>query len=179
MHRRSFLRTGSLIGGLAALLAMACLLPTAWAGNPSPADLIGQPAPLFTGKLMDGTVVNLEDLRGRVVVLDFWATWCSYCRDAIPKVQAVARRFENSPVTLVGINLDRDRTPEQIAEFLKRYGISFGQILDPDAHVKKKYLVRGIPCAVVIDKQGVVKSVHIGDDAELEQKLGGQVASLL
>ena len=183
MLRRLSQKTGTALGNLAklVLIGMAAyfVANSYGAARTGPADLIGKPAPLFTGETMTGEVVNLEELKDRVVVVDFWATWCPPCRQAIPKVQAVSRRFENDPVTVLGLNLDQEATPEQIAEFLKKYEITFSQILDPVGNVKKKYGVRGIPCSIVIDKKGIVRNVHLGYNSDLEEKLGEHVAGLL
>ena len=165
---------------LPALVSALLFAPACIAAPPAtPAELVGQPAPLFTGKTIDGKVVSLEELRGRVVVLEFWASWCPDCRDALPKMAAVARRFESSAVTILGFNTDKDMTAERLAQFLQSYGVAFGQILDPEGFVKKKYLVRRIPTVFVLDKQGTVRFVHVEDVDHLETALGDAVASQL
>ncbi len=172
MIRNFFSRTG-----IAIVVGTLGLFATLFAAGPT--ELIGKPAPLFTGKTLNGTVVNLEDLRGKVVLLDFWAKWCPSCRKALPKIQSVAKRFENQNVVVLGVNLDYEETPEVLKAFLKTNGVTFDVVHDVQGALSDKYDVRSIPCAVTIDKDGIVRFVHTGDSPTLGMQLGDQIADLL
>jgi thiol-disulfide isomerase/thioredoxin len=139
--------------------------------------LIGKPAPAFAGDGLDGKAVRLEDFRGRVVVLDFWATWCPPCVAAIPHVQKLSERFAEKPVTVLGINQDRGDT-EKVAAFVKDNKVTFRHLMD-EGEVGTSYLVSGIPCTVLIDKEGVVQDVSTGFAPEQEDELASKIELLL
>lgn len=166
------LATAGLIG-LAAAIA-AGLLSTPDASK----ALVDKPAPGFSGRLLDGKELSLGGLKGRVVVLDFWATWCPPCRLSIPKVQALSERFASEPVTVLGINLDMDETGETVRDFVKEHSIRFPQLLG-GTEVAKKYGVEGIPCTVVVDRSGVVRHVSTGYSEGQEEELAELVRKLL
>src|SRR5688572_28929850 len=77
-------------------------------------ELVGKPAPDFTGVDLEGKPVSLADYRGRVVMLDFWATWCGPCVQAIPHIQKVANKFADKPVTVLGINRDQPGSESRV-----------------------------------------------------------------
>ncbi|MBI2945845.1 MAG: TlpA family protein disulfide reductase [Candidatus Wallbacteria bacterium] len=142
-------------------------------------DLLGKPAPDFSGQDMDGKPLTLKSLAGRVVVLDFWATWCPPCVRAIPRVQDLARRFEKKAVTVIGVNQDHDGAEPKIRRFLKEKGIRFRQKLDPQGEIGTRYGVTAIPCTVVIDPRGLVHHVQTGFSEESEEELVQMIESLL
>ncbi|QDU70398.1 TlpA family protein disulfide reductase [Mucisphaera calidilacus] len=122
--------------------------------------LLGRKAPGFTLKSVDGDVVRLSDLKGRVVVLDFWATWCPPCVVAMPELQKLHERYEAQGVTIVGVNLREDRAT--VKRFVEQKGLGFTFVLDAEGRVGRSYRVSGIPQTVFIDREGVVQSVHVG-----------------
>ncbi len=125
-------------------------------------ELIGRPAPDISGKDFAGQPLSLAALRGRVVMLDFWAMWCGPCVQAIPSVQKLAERFADKPVTILGINLDSEGSSEKLAKFLERKKVSIRQFLDPAGDVSKKYRVNGIPCTVLIGTNGIIQAIEVG-----------------
>lgn len=116
----------------------------------------GQPAPdfalpvIFNGDA--GNRVRLADLRGKAVVLDFWASWCEPCRQEAPILDAVARHLRGKGVVFVGINTG-DRRESAIA-FAKSRDLSYTEAFDGDGHVADEYGVQGLPTLVVIDRKG-------------------------
>jgi peroxiredoxin len=140
-------------------------------------DLIGNNAPAFELPSVDGNSVALKDLKGKVVVLDFWASWCGPCRAAMPKLENVQQAMADQPVQVVGVNLGDDReTAEQIAEQL---GITFPLVLDSESSLGDLYHVNAIPQTVVIDQKGIVQAVHLGNSANLQSQLTKQIRQLL
>jgi cytochrome c biogenesis protein CcmG/thiol:disulfide interchange protein DsbE len=122
-------------------------------------EMIGKPAPSFTLKTVDGRAsLSLADLRGQVVIIDFWATWCAPCRHSLPQLST----FEAGQhgVKVVAINIDDER--ENAIDFLKQNRVKMTSLYDESKHVVGSYDVPAMPSALVIDKDGVVRFVHGG-----------------
>ncbi len=141
--------------------------------------LVGRRAPQITGKDLSGQDFSLKALRGRVVLLDFWAMWCGPCLVAMPHVQRVADRFVDRPMTVVGINSDSPEQMAQVQRILQREGITFTQFVDADTSVSRAYQVMGIPHSVLIDKKGIIRHVHTGFSRHFEQEMAFQIEQLL
>ena len=123
-------------------------------------DLSGQKASDFTLSDLAGKPVKLSSLRGKVVLLDFWATWCGPCRIEMPRVQKFHDEFQGKGLVVLGVNDGEDAG--RIETFLKRNGYSFRILLDRDQSVAARYQVTGIPSLFVIDRNGVISSHFIG-----------------
>lgn len=120
---------------------------------------IGQEAPDFTLSNLEGEPVQLSQFRGKVVFLNFWATWCVPCRNEMPILEQFAR--ENAAnVVVVGVNLNDSR--ETVVDFIKQVEVTFPIVLDEDARVSRQYLIRGYPTTVVIDSDGTIQTIHVG-----------------
>jgi thiol-disulfide isomerase/thioredoxin len=141
--------------------------------------LLGSPAPELDLELLAGGRQKLSDLKGRVVVLDFWATWCGPCLAAMPKLQALSERFKDKPVTVLGVNTEPQLSREAIQRVLEGKQVTFGQMLGATPEMQEPFRVMGIPHLVVIDQQGVVRDIHVGASPELEQRLTKQIETLL
>jgi len=129
----------------------------------------GALAPTFTRSTLEGTTVSLEDLRGKVVVIKFWATWCPPCVASIPTVDAMAKEFAGEDVAIIGISTDRDVIT--LRRFLENKAKAYPIISDPVGEISGSYEVQAIPTFVVIDKKGVVRSV--GHDPSLSDTIRG------
>jgi peroxiredoxin len=125
--------------------------------------LIGYPAATFTLPVMTGgepgSRISLRDLRGKVVVLDFWASWCAPCRAEAPIVDRVARRHEGKGVVVVGVTTSDDDWP-RAADFVKSHGLGYTTVFDEGDHVASAFQVRELPTLVVIDPNGIVSAVR-------------------
>lgn len=133
-------------------------------------DLVGAPAPAFANaKPLTGAPASLASLKGRVVVLDFWASWCGPCRMLAPKLSTLKNRFGAQGLSVVGITSD---DAEHAALFAERHGMTYPSLSDPGSDTNKSYGIVGLPTVVVIDKKGVVRDVFVGfdpSDTKLEQ----------
>lgn len=132
--------------------------------------LAGKPAPDFKLSLLGGGEVELSALKGRnVVLLDFWATWCGPCRTVMPALDRVSKDYAAKGVRYLAVNLREE--PAKISAFLKQAGLNIEVPLDKDGKVAGLYNVRGIPTMVIVDKEGVVRDVHVGATPNLEAEL--------
>ena len=121
--------------------------------------LVGEAAPLFALKDRVGNQVKLADFQGQVVVLDFWATWCSPCTEQMPLLQALEDLYNAKGLTVLGLSIDDEVA--DVKTFAKRFEINF-PLLMADEQVKRAYNVLVLPTTVLIDKQGMVRQVHQG-----------------
>ncbi len=123
---------------------------------------VGLPAPDFTAKTIDGKEIALKQLRGKVVVLDFWATWCGPCVAMVPHMKDFYEKYKDKDVVLIGVSADAKI--EELKEFVEEKEISWPQIFDGDSEttgILYKYAVSKFPTIMVIDQQGVFRGVDV------------------
>jgi thiol-disulfide isomerase/thioredoxin len=106
------------------------------------------------------TPLDLASLRGRVVYLDFWASWCAPCRQSFPWMETMKRTYGAQGLEIVTVNLDRDRADAD--KFLKQFHPTFDVRLDPKGELAELYKVQGMPSSVLIDRRGVIRFTHVG-----------------
>jgi thiol-disulfide isomerase/thioredoxin len=128
--------------------------------NDAPVTSIGAAAPEFVLRNLEGNEVRLSDLQGRVVVLDFWASWCGPCREAMPVMELLYRRFKDNGLVVLAID---DEDSKAQSAFLTKFGYSFGSLVDPQKRVENLYKVGGIPTTVLIDKKGTIRMYDVGE----------------
>ena len=140
--------------GLVALVAFGFLSPRV--SRPQP----GEPAPGFSLPLFDGSEVSLGDLRGQVVVLNFWASWCAPCRAEAPGLQSVWEQYEDRGVVFLGVTY-KDAEAASL-EFVETFGITYANGVDAQGRISRAYGVVAVPETFIIDRDGDVAWVHIG-----------------
>jgi cytochrome c biogenesis protein CcmG/thiol:disulfide interchange protein DsbE len=141
------------------LLLFALILGLAGCYSSSRPTHIGTVAPDFTVQDGDRTV-TLHDLRGQVVILNFWATWCPPCIEETPSMVAMAQRMKPQGVTVLGVSIDEDANAYH--NFLKQYGVDFLTVRDPGQKASALYGTTGWPETFIIDRKGVVRRKFIG-----------------
>ncbi|HTS70096.1 MAG TPA: TlpA disulfide reductase family protein [Terriglobia bacterium] len=132
-------------------------------------------APPFAVTMLDGRHVSLDDLRGKVVLIDFWATWCGPCREALPHIQEIARKFQGQPLVILSVSLDTEENKWK--EFVAKNNMTWLNCRDGrfDGELARLFDVHAIPHTFTIDADGVLQDEHIGD-AAIEGKLKKQIA---
>ena len=126
----------------------------------APAAAVGRAAPAFRLRALDGSVTALTDLRGRYVLLNFWASWCGPCRGETPALQAF---FERQAPGLVVVGVNQQEDAETAREFVEAFAVTYPIALDRDGQVSSAYRVStGLPVSFLIDPEGVIQGVHLG-----------------
>ena len=120
----------------------------------------GAPAPQIALPVVGGGTSDLGGERGKVLLVNFWATWCEPCRTEMPGLQRLADELQNKPFRLYSVDLQE--TSEQVLAFQQQYGLNLHVVLDEDGDVTRAYGVRGLPATFVIDPQGVLRLQRLG-----------------
>jgi peroxiredoxin len=163
------------IGSIARTMAVALAL--AWA--PARAIEVGSVAPDVSapGIGRDSPGIKLANLRGRVVYVDFWASWCAPCRQSMPALDGYFRRFSSRGFTVLGVN--KDMAASDAARFLQRFPVTFPVLADPDDGLARAFDVKAMPSGYLIDRAGRVRYVHRGFTSETAAALESQIEFLV
>jgi len=155
-----------------ALIASATLAGTA-AANIS----TGAPAPAFELSAAAGNQVGVADLRGQVVLINFWASWCGPCRQEMPVLEQLYHKYKPAGFTLLGVNVEPDS--KDANRFLKSTPVTFPILFDTDSNVSKLYEVTGMPSTVILDRKGNVRYIHHGYKPGEESEYLDQIRTLM
>jgi thioredoxin-like negative regulator of GroEL len=121
-------------------------------------------APAFSAVLADGQPISLDGLKGKVVVLDFWATWCGPCRDAIPELKDLIRKHGEKPFVLLSISADEDEAAWRA--FMKKNGMSWAHCIDSGGKLTRLFGVNAFPTYIVLDGEGAIREEIQGTDPQ-------------
>jgi len=133
-------------------------------------------APDFTLKTLDDEEIALSKLKGKVILLDFWATWCGPCRESIPHLVQLYRTYQKSGLEVIGMNVDRGDM-NIVRHFVKSMDIPYPIAMTPE-NVERGYGVTGLPTTILIDKQGKIREKIVGFTSEIAKKMTARVADL-
>jgi len=120
---------------------------------------VGNKAPNFTLKNMNGNKVTLRDLEGEKVFINFWASWCPPCQTEMPDIQKLYKNHGND-IKIIAINLEEKK--EKVKKYLENENLTFPVLLDKNKKVASKYLVRAIPTSYFINENGIITAKHLG-----------------
>ena len=123
---------------------------------------VGKEGPDFSLPNLDETTVRLSDYRGKVVFLNFWATWCKPCREEMPSMEVLYRNFERDGLVVLAISIDRVTTKKDIPPFIKSLNLTFPVLVDSWGQTDKRYKLMGVPETYIIDQQGILREKIIG-----------------
>lgn len=170
-------RRGAIVAAIAGVLgAGAC----AAEGSASRTVVkVGQPAPAYAARVLSGPDIALDSLRGDVVLLNVWATWCKPCRQEIPALDSLHRAFAPQGLRVVGVSIDLEGEEQRIADFAKELGASYALWHDPDDNVSSTFLAIGVPATFLIDRAGVLRWRHHGPVTFADSALNAALATAL
>ena len=133
------------------------------AARHAPETMVGKPAPDITLRDLDGRTVRLRDLRGKAVLLDFWATWCGYCREALPTIELYHRGLQSKGLVVYGVD---DEAAEIARPYLQKYGYTMPSLVDEHGETVRQFLVESWPTTILIDRDGKVVYYETGAEPE-------------
>ncbi len=140
----------------------------------APAAVVGAPAPDFELMDLSGNTVKLSDYRGKVVLVNFWATWCGPCKAEMPLLQDRYTTLQGNGLEIVAVNIGEDE--DLVRPYVKDLGLDFAIVLDPELAVNDEYRVLGYPTTITVDRDGNVVDVHVG--AWLDEQLDAVLSRL-
>lgn len=128
----------------------------------------GSPAPDFTLKTLEGKEIRLSSLKGKVVLINFWATWCPPCREEMPLFERVYKKYRDKGFEILAISTDSSQ--EQVRKFIRDFKVSFPVLMD-DGNVSNLYMIQGLPTSFLLDREGKIVKVKLGKYTEVERDL--------
>lgn len=164
---------------LATFLSVFAMLAACATAHAAAETVVGNPAPAFELPVFgaESRHIALESLRGKVVLLDFWASWCGPCRESFPLYEKLRGELPAQDFALLAINLDE--MAEGPAAFLDEHPVSYTSLADPAGDVAKKFGLVGMPTSFVIDRDGIVRSRHTGFKPQDIDALRGEIRELI
>jgi len=117
-------------------------------------------APDFTLKSLEGSNLRLEEYRGQVVLINFWASWCGPCRQEMPLLDQLHNRYEETGFAVLGVNVEGEVKPAQ--KIVDKTKVTFPVLIDEDQKVSEMYNLEAMPSTVVVDRDGVIRYIHRG-----------------
>ena len=159
------------------LVSLACTAAALLALPAAAAVTAQAPAPDFTLKSAEGRNLRLQEQRGQVVLVNFWASWCGPCKQEMPHLNRLYDKYRSSGFVLMGVNVDED--PKTAAGTAGRFGLRFPVLFDADKAVSKLYDLQSMPATVLIDRDGKVRFLHRGYREGLEDAYERQIRELV
>jgi peroxiredoxin len=138
---------------------------------------VGRPVPDVNLPLVKGGHVNLSQLRGQIVLLNFWSSWCGPCREEFPVLDALYREHHEHGLVLIGVDIDA--YPEDALPFLKKHPVSFPIARDADGAVSSRFFLDSMPMSVLVDRRGNIRWIHRGFNTGDDREYSAQVDALL
>jgi peroxiredoxin len=156
-------RSNKLTISIVSILIFALAFGVVWMQSSKYEPLtVGKVAPDFNLPDLADKNVRLSDYRGKVVFLNFWATWCKPCREEMPSMEVLYKNFERDGLVILAVSIDRVTTKKDIPPFVKGLGLTFPVLVDSWGQTDKRYKLMGVPETYIIDQQGVLREKVIG-----------------
>ena len=144
------------------LAAGALVVPAGCRDSKGDAVAVGRAAPAYQATKLDGSHTSLQQLRGQVVLLNVWATWCAPCREEIPYLRRLYAEHHADGLEIVGVSIDARGEEDRIASFARELDMRYPIWIDPNQRVTATFLSFGVPASYLVDRQGVLRWKHVG-----------------
>ena len=141
----------------------------------APAPEVGHPAPDFALVDLEGNLLHLSDLRGEVVFINFWATWCPPCRAEMPEMEAVYQEYKDKDVLVIGVDIKE--TDNEVIQFVRQGGYSWRFVIDTTGEVAANYEITAIPTSFFLDRAGIIRAINVG--AMTKRAMGEKLADAM
>lgn len=148
-----------------------------WLAGPALATQLHAPAPDFTLGTLQGANMRLQEQRGNVVLVNFWATWCGPCREEMPHLNRLYEKYRASGFTVMAVSIDDD--PAKAASMASKLGLNFPVLFDAEKKVSRQYDLKAMPYTVIVDRDGRVRHLHRGYQSGYENTYDQQIRALL
>jgi cytochrome c biogenesis protein CcmG/thiol:disulfide interchange protein DsbE len=156
-------RSNRLVISIVSLLIFLLAFGVVWLQSSKYEPLtVGKMAPDFELPDLSDKTMRLSDFRGKVVFLNFWATWCKPCREEMPSMEVLYKNFEREGLVVLAVSIDRVTTKKDIPPFVKSLSLTFPVLVDSWGKTDKRYKLMGVPETYIIDQQGVLREKIIG-----------------
>ncbi len=132
--------------------------------EPPASPMEGKQVPDFDLPTLDGKRMTLSSLRGKVLFINIWATWCAPCREEMPSMENLYKQLKGPDFEMVGISIDKDGS-KSVAPFVKQLGLTFPILMDPESAVAKKFQITGVPETYIVNREGLILKHVIGPTA--------------
>ncbi len=143
----------------------------------APAGPVGNTAPDFTLTDLNGKTIALQQLKGKVVVLDFWAPWCDQCREGMPAIDTLFKKYTGKGLVIIGVDIDSSEN--LLKDFLQKVPVTFTIAMDGKGVMRRAYRFRSLPTAFIIGKDGVIRYMHLGYSTDFLQVFEKEIVELL
>lgn len=140
---------------------------------------VGREVPDYASQRLDGSPVALTELRGKVVLLNIWATWCKPCREEIPALETLQQRHAGAGLEVIGVSIDQPGDSAKIVTFARDLGASYTLWHDPDDVVSTTFMAIGVPASYLIGRDGTLRWRHVGPVTADDPSLGAALAGAL
>ena len=140
---------------------------------------VGFRAPAYSAVTLAGDSVSLASYRGRVVLINAWATWCGPCRQEIPELRLLYKKYKARGFTVVGVTVDAEGTESQIKDFVEQFGMDYPIWHDPSERISAQYATLGLPASFLIDRQGIIRWKSTGAVAPGDTSLARAIRTSL
>jgi peroxiredoxin len=136
---------------------------------------VGRPVPAYSTVSLEGDSVSLAAQKGKVVLVNIWATWCHPCREEIPELIAVRAKYQARGLELIGVSVDTDGYDDAIRTFMADYKMTFPIWRDPDERISTQFLAVGVPATFLIDRDGILRWRKVGPIAPNDTSLAAAI----
>ena len=143
---------------LLAFLFLTAETPSPWAID----ELVGEKAPEFILKDMNGRPFSLSSLKGKAVLINFWATWCPPCRSEMPSLNKLHKEYGSGGLVVLAVSTDK--TSSGVRDFLSKHPVDFAVLMDSDSKVSRQFKVFSLPTTFLLDKSGVIRQRFLGEE---------------